>query len=180
MKNKKAVGVIAVIAVIIIGVCAGYFIANRSNDEAESQAQTTAAAVTESTVPATTQVASTEAETEAQTTEPSVDITFAKKGYWYLYDEDSRVAYAFAFEGTSKVKLAYFNTDNINGEDAKFYTGDATFSVKDDKLIINNLPSDSVMNVVELTVKDSKLYFNNRELENKEELSLDIPFEHFN
>ena len=176
-----------IIALILCAVCiCSVFTACRSNNAEE---ETSAAGETYSqssennteSQPLTTEPQETASDTtKTETTRNSADVSFAKNGYWYLFDADKKVAYAFAFSGDSKVSLAYFDNANIEGEDAQYFTGDAAYSVKDNKLIIKDIPSAVGIKTIELTIGDNSLTYNGTALEKADELTLDIPFEHFN
>lgn len=179
MKNKALIAVIACVAIAAAGLGAGYAVGvNKNQPTTETTTKAPATELTDTTAAVTDTTA--EATSAEESTEARVDLSFANKGYWYVYDEDSKTAYAISFSGKNKVKLAYFNRENVEGDDAKYYSGDATYSVAGDTVTISGLPSDASLKTIELKVKDSKFFYKDVEVKNNDKLTIDIPFEHYN
>ena len=97
-----------------------------------------------------------------------------------MFDGKNRTALAFGFENGGKVSVAYFDNANIEGEDAKYLTGEADYRVSGEQLIISGLPSAVGTDSLTFTIDGTALFYNGTELDQENELSLDIPFAHFN
>ncbi len=134
---------------------------------------TTKAVESESTG-AVTDAAATEATTADNTP------AFIKEGCWYFYEEEDKMAYAFLFGNDGKADIAFFNRDNVEGDDAKYFEGDATYTIDGSTLTVSNIPSAVGMSSFALTIDGSSLLYNGIKLEKQDKLSLDYPFEHFN
>ena len=97
-----------------------------------------------------------------------------------MFDEENMCAYAFCFSDAETAEFAYFDTANVNGEDAQYLSSDVSYRVEGNTIIIDNLPKTVKADKFELTVDGKKLIYGKTELVQNEKLSLDIPFEYFN
>lgn len=177
--NKRIVTII--LAVVLIGTV---FAGCKAKPEQEStsaaetsvtqQGESTTKAGATDTTAAATETATTEAATEDSTP------AFLKDNCWYFYEEEDKMAYAFSFSNGNKLDIAYFNQENINGEDAKFFEGSADYTVEGNKLTISNIPSAVGLNSVELTIDGESLQYNGIKLEKRDKISLEYAFDHFN
>ena len=101
---------------------------------------------------------------------------------WYLYNEKEKTAYAFEFTGKDRVEIAYFDDNNTAGLDAKYFTTSEDYEIK-------NLEGDIVIELEDpindnesfmFTLQKGKVCYGRAKLDNEDEVSLDIVFNHFN
>lgn len=176
---KKIVTVLLALALIgtVMAGCKA-----KPEEESSTAAETSVTQQAESTTKAgvteTTEAESEGTMTETTTEEPAP--AFLTDSCWYFYEEEDKMAYAFAFSSGSKVDIAYFNQENINGEDAKFFEGSADYTLEGNKLTISNIPAAVGINSVELTVDGDSLQYNGIKLEKRDKISLEYAFDHFN
>ncbi|MDD6603896.1 MAG: hypothetical protein PUE73_06155 [Eubacteriales bacterium] len=96
-----------------------------------------------------------------------------KGGYWYLYDEDNVVCYVFSFDGKGNVDLAMFDDSNISGEDAKYFTGYSTYTVKDDTVQLRDMPDVFLEKSFDLVVEGANLKYDGKFLAHHQEQTID-------
>lgn len=180
MKNKVLVAIICVAVVIISG---GIVVAVTQNGGNETTTN-----VTESTTETTETVSQTEESTSESTTETTTAPTeakanypFLKKSVWYLYDDAKRVAYGFKFDDEDDVIVAYFDEDNINGEDAKYSKDKVDYKIENGVIVVTDLPEDYGVSVFKFTISGEDLKDESgNTLEKQADLKLEYPFDHFN
>lgn len=152
-----------------------------STTETTAVTTTTAPSETASEIPS---VSETEESTTAESTtekEEKPDYSAIQKGAWYLYNEDDNTAYAFKFD-KSKVKIAYFDSENTDGLDTKFFTSNEKYEVNEvEGEIIIQVPDPMNENEeFNFTLKKGKVYYGKKALENRSKISLEAAFNHFN
>ncbi len=187
--NKKAIIAIVAVVVVIIGAGAGFAL-TRSTDEkttAPSETQTaTAQTVTEeSTSAESTTAAETSSEAVSESTTEAVSAdnnAFVRKGVWFYFDENNREAYAFDFTtDDDDVTITYYNTENIDGEDAKPTIGDGDWKIVDGKLIVDDISSNIDKGSFTFEIKGNDIIASDgSKLENKDKASLGYAYNHFN
>lgn len=188
--NKKAIIAIVLVVGIIIGAGTAFTL-SRAGDVKTGVHTDPETLVTKSSTEApetTTQPGETETETTTETTTESTtetvsvpDYTFLQKGAWYYYDEKNREAFAFEFTDEDDVRITYFNTENIDGEDAKYVSGNADYSIQDSVIVIDDIPSNIAKDGFVFGIKDNELYSKeNQKLEAKDKVSLQYAYDHFN
>ena len=117
----------------------------------------------------------------SQAAPAEVSYDFLYDGYWYFYDEDMTRAFAFSFEkNDDDAELAYFNTENVNGLDAKYLHDEADYAISGDTLTIDDMPKELEDLELKFTIEDGKLLYGNAELEHHDDLSLEYPYDHWN
>ncbi len=188
--NKKAIFAIIAVAVIIIGAGTGYAL-TKGKPKAPEPGSTpvSQSAATEQTSASTTALADSQSITAETTTESTTasttaavaDYSFLTKNVWYYFDEEKRCAWAFKFDGDDDVAITYFNSDNIDGEDAKTSSGEGDYDIMDGKLTVDDIPSvieaDSFTFIIDgKELKDEK----GNKLETNDKVSLDFAYRHFN
>ncbi len=183
MENKKSTVIILVIAALIIGVGTAVAFMYKGGEE---QVTTTESTVSQSeAVESTTAESETQSTTESTTAETTTapDYSFLESGIWYYYADSSREAYAFQFTDEDDVNISYFDESNLDGEDAKFFTGGADYKVENSALIIDDVPASiSVKKFVFKIDGQDIIDENGNKLEkvNKKKPSVEPPFNHFN
>lgn len=167
MKKIFAVLLSAIIAAGVFAACS----------KPEEETTTTTAPVTEATTESTNQATT---ETTETSTEPTTEdpFKFIEGGYWYLFDDDKEECYAVSFEGNGKASIGYFSSENVEGEDAEYYKGSATYNAEGDTVSVN-VSVLSFESNFDLIVNNKKLYYGKKELKRYDKLSLDYVFEHF-
>lgn len=135
-----------------------------------SQQSTTAAGETTTAAPE---------ETTSEAAEDNVP-AFIKEGCWYFYEEEDKMAYAFVFGNGGTVEMAFFNQENVEGDDAKYTEGKAAYTLDGNTLTVSDIPSEIGMKSFVLTVEGDKLLYNGIALDKQDKVSLDYPFAHFN
>lgn len=116
--------------------------------------------------------------TDEGVTKSEVDFV-TKDEWWYYFDIQNREAYAFRFSKDMNVDIAFFNSSNIDGEDAKYFNGNSTYSIENGKVVMKYLPDALKIKNFELTIKDNKLFFEDDKLAPHDDLSLDYPVGYF-
>lgn len=96
-----------------------------------------------------------------------------KGGHWYLYDEDNVVCYVFSFDGKGNVDLAMFDDSNISGEDAKYFTGYSTYTIKDDTVQLRDMPDVFLEKSFDLVVEGANLKYDGKFLAHHQDLTID-------
>ena len=180
--KKNSVKII-VLAVILAAVCAlvAYLAIDAKKDIAQttesqsSVSETTTEITTQPTSETTTQtVTQTTTETTAPTTADSSDeFAFIKVGCWYLPDSKKEVCYAVKFNDYGNADVAFFNADNLQGFDAKYYEGDAKYTIVGNRIVIENLPSSTGITRVQLDVKGKDIKYNGSKLKNFSDMNLE-------
>lgn len=185
--NKKTGIIIAAIVVIAAAVAALYFGLNQpvKEEESTSAAASESVTVTDTTQPKSEKATEEQTVTEELTTEAptmnSKEYDYLKDSVWYLYDDDELTAYAFRFTGRDRVEIAYFNSDNTQGLDAKYYSTSADYEIKE-------LEGDVVVQIADpiheneefmFTIQNKTLCFGKKKLEKQNKISLDAILDHF-
>ncbi|MBQ3904967.1 MAG: hypothetical protein II744_08325 [Eubacterium sp.] len=187
--NKNRGIIIALVILIAAAIGAAFFVLNRPAKN-ETTTSKPAESITVETwdEPESTTAQSTTAESttaESATVEATVsaeDYEAVKTGVWYLFDDDARTAYAFEFTGKDRVEIAYFDSNNADGLDAKYFTTSEDYEIK-------SLEGETVIELADpineseefmFTVQKGKVCFGKEKLRNEKEVSLDIVFNHFN
>ncbi len=186
MENKKSTVIILVIAALIIGAGAAVaFMYKGGGDKVTTTAptvsQSEAVESTDATTEAQTESTTLESTTESTTAAP--DYSFLKSGIWYYYVDSSREAYAFQFTDDDDVNVSYFDESNIDGEDAKFFTGDGDYKVENSSLIIDDVPSSVPVKKFVFKIDGENIIDENEnklEMVKKNKPSVEPPFNHFN
>lgn len=123
---------------------------------------------------------STDADTSTDTTTATTEeaLPFIKGGYWYFFDDVKKECYAISFEGSGKATVAYFDSDNIEGGDAKYFKGKADYAINGEEVAVTiNI---SGMNTkILLEAKENALYGNKQALTHYDKLSLEYAVSHF-
>lgn len=205
MKNKKKlIIIIAVCCVVIAGVVFAVINAKQDDKKQETTTQTTVTTTAQTTTEEETVISVEENTLESQedqstTVAPTVNLkneavdketTKAKKNnvniknisqnYWYLFDDENYICYAFKFnEKGNKVDLAYFSPDVIQGLDAKFTTGYSVYKINGNDITMKNLPDEFPIKKFTFTVKNNKVYYNKTELVKENELNLQTAIAHY-
>lgn len=186
---KKNKGIIAVLIVLVVAAAAvfGYYKysatkpAEVSESVSVSETQSEEKTTRNTTVP-TTAEPTTEEPTTEEATVSKEDYEAVKTGVWYLYNEKEKTAYAFEFTGKDRVEIAYFDDNNTAGLDAKYFTTSEDYEIK-------NLEGDIVIELEDpindnesfmFTLQKGKVCYGRAKLDNEDEVSLDIVFNHFN
>ncbi len=184
MDSKKSTLIIIVIAALVIGAGAAVALMPKTQNNLTTTEATT---VTQSeAAESTTAAPKTQSTTESTTTEETSaeeDNSFLYKGIWYYFDDAKREAYAFQFTDDDDVTVSYFDESNVDGEDAKFFTGKADYKVENGVLLIDDLPSSIPEKAFVFKVKDNVIFDENNnklELQNKNKASVELPYDHFN
>lgn len=189
--DKKKIILIIVALLVLIGLAAFLWL-NKSGTEGVSTTQPSSEAQSEVTELSTeAQSVSVEWTEEESTTQESTTEEFTisrevydavKTGVWYLYDEKAKTAYAFDFTGKDRVEIAYFDKNNAEGLDAKYFTTSEDYEINDvEGEIIIELEDPINDNVSFMfTVRDGKIRYGRDVLPNEKEVSLDTVFNHFN
>ena len=181
--NKKAVTAIAIIVVLIIGAGTAFTL-SRAGDVKTGLHTDPQSLVTKSTTETTEDTSETTTETTTESTSDTTaapDYAFLKEGAWYYYDEANREAYAFEFIDEDDVRITYFNTENIDGEDAKYVSANADYSIQDRVIVIEDIPRNIDKDSFVIGIKDTVLYTKeNDKLEAKDKVSLQYAYDHFN
>ena len=187
--NKKTV--ISILLVVVIVVCGGAVFAltkGNTNKEyplpstTESQSGEASTQSQSSPVDAeTTEAVTSETESESSTEAQPADYSYLKNDGWYFFDETKREGYAFEFIDEDDVKITYFNTDNIDGEDGKTVSGRADYEIVDGKLIISDVPKtlEKDEGFVFSVTKDGIAATDGAPLEKSDKVSLDYAYKHF-
>jgi len=173
---KKTVLAILLTVALIGTVMAGCHSKPEEGESSTAATSATQQASTETTGTANTETTAAVTETAAQDNVPA----FIKEGCWYFYEEEDKMAYAFMFGDGGSVTVAYFNRENVEGDDAKYFEGTAQYALDGKTLTVSEIPADVGMSHFELDVDGEDLLYNGIKLDRQEKLSLDYPFEHFN
>lgn len=190
---KKPI-IYAISGVVVVGVIIGGYFAFTSGDMGE----TTTAPVTEtttvaaSTTAATTTAQATTTQTTTSTTEatsaaetkkqssPEDKYAFIRSGVYYVFDDSKTACFALSFKKGGKVNIAQFDESNIVYEDPQYYKGFAEYKIDGNKIIIEKMPENVLVDSLTLTAKDGALYYGNMKLENHSDVKLKYAAEHFN
>ena len=177
MKNKKVVIIVSSVVLIaaIIGVIAFAMHSKKAEPEVdETTTVTTTASVTQeeqTTAPLSGSIVNTTESTTQSTT--ADDTAFIKDGVWYLADIENEECLAIAFGKDGDADVAYFNAENIEGFDAQYYKGDASYDVRTNKIIFSKLPKVTGMANLELEISGKTIKYKGKELKHFKEISLD-------
>lgn len=109
---------------------------------------------------------------------PTADISSVKGIWWYLYNDEQKVCYAFYFGDNSRVDLAYFDDDVLQGEDYK--SGYSVYTQDGENIILRYLPDSFPIKNFTFTVKDDKIYLSDEALSNGSSPSNENFIKHFN
>lgn len=182
--NTKKV-VFTILAIIIVAsLVATAIIVHSKQQQAEeeaSKAQTSISSQDETTQPkdnlptvVKTEIVDVSDTTSPKVTEKTVDSLVAG-GWWYYFDVQNKECYAFCFKDDMNMDLAFFNSENIDGGDAKYYKGTSTYTIDDGVVQLRYLPDALTIKSFDLKFKGNKLFFKDDKLANHEDLSLDYP-----
>ncbi|MDD6354868.1 MAG: hypothetical protein PUG26_00780 [Oscillospiraceae bacterium] len=187
MKNQNmkkvifsVIGVVVVVAVIVA--VATHKPADSGKNTTASAPESSASQQVESSSNTTAQPTEQTSSTTESTTKPSD--TTAKGGdskapaaisggYWYLYDEKNTACYVFSFGDNGAVDLAVFSEDNINEEDAKYYTGYAEYKLNGKTITFKKLPKEILLKDIKLTLNGNNLVYDGKNLAHHDDLKID-------
>lgn len=185
--KKKILILICVVVIIVAGAVTLALL--HGNDDAEPTSTTTdinnveeTHKVSETHTMPTVSVSEIELDDMSTTNEDATkaEMSFLKNNeWWYYFDIQNREAYAFHFNDDMGVDIAFFNSSNIDSEDAKYFTGYSTYTIDNGKIIMKYLPDALTIKNFELTIKDNKLFFVDDKLAPHDDLSVDYPVGYF-
>ena len=180
MKKKKIV--IAVLSVILVcAVCAVAYLAISGGDNKQAATTATTTQTTVSQTETTASVAGSVFNTTKKKTQSTTKdkYPFIRNGVWYLADKDKEVCYAFALKKNGKADVAFFNSDNIEGFDAQYFTGDAKYQIKGKKIVFSKLPKGMELNSIQFDIADKSVKYKGKKLKNYKKISLDYALKCF-
>lgn len=188
--NKKILAIICAIVIIVAAVVT-VSLTMRNKDDAQQESTTTTVPtsvevethkVSETHTMPSVSVSEIELDdmstTDEDATKAEVDFV-TKDQWWYYFDIQNREAYAFHFDDEMNVEIAFFNSSNIDSEDAKYFTGNSTYTIENGKIIMKYLPDALTIKSFELTIKDNKLFSVDDKLAPHDDLSVDYPVGYF-
>lgn len=176
MKNKKKTAVIiAVVIIAAVVISAALIIHNNKSKQTPLEDIT----VSESVLPShPLKIEDDASELTTTETKPTADISSVKYHWWYIYDNDKKTCYAFYLGDNSRVDLAYFDDTVLQGEDYK--SGYSVYTQDGDDIILRHLPDSFPIKNFTFTVRDGKMYLDNKELTNGSSPSNENFIKHFN
>ena len=179
MKNKKKTAlIIAAVIIAAVIVSAALIIHNKNSGSTPLEDITVSESVLPSHPLKIEDEASELTAAADSNTKPTADIWCVKGIWWYLYNDEQKVCYAFYFGDNSRVDLAYFDDDVLQGEDYK--SGYSIYTQDGENIILRYLPDSFPIKNFTFTVKDDKVYLNDEALSNGSYPSNENFIEHFN
>ena len=177
--TKRLIAIL--LAMVLVGVVFAGCKAKPEEEESSTAADTSVSQQEETTATSEEEEETTVAEEDGTATSVNDHIPpFIKEGCWYFFEEEDKMAYACDFDKGGKMTIAYFNRENVEGDDAKFFEGTADYDVKGNTLSISNIPKEVGLKSLELTIVGEQLQYNGIRLEKYDEISLEHAFNHFN
>lgn len=179
--KKKVLAIICAVVIIAAAVTTVIVVNNKKDDATTTTEQATHTVAETHTLPSVS-VSDIELDDIPTTKEGATksEVAFLTNNqWWYYFDIANREAYAFHFDDKMNVEIAFFNDSNIDGEDAKFFNGNSTYTVENGKIIMKYLPDALPIKNFELTIKDNKLFNVDDKLAPHDDLSLDYPVGYF-
>lgn len=179
MKNKKKTAlIIAAVIIAAVIVSAALIIHNKNSGSTPLEDITVSESVLPSHPLKIEDEASELTAAADSNTKPTADISNIKGSWWYLYNDEQKVCYAFYFGDNSRVDLAYFDDGVLQGEDYK--SGYSIYTQDGENIILRYLPDSFPIKNFTFTVKDDKVYLNDEALSNGSYPSNENFIEHFN
>lgn len=176
--------------ILIVGaVTGGYFatVGSDKNNAATTTASETVSATETTTVSTTAQTQTTASTTQttatttkaASTTSAGDKYAFVRQGVYYIYDDSKTACYALAFKKDGKVNVSQFDESNIVYEDPQYFKGFTEYRMDGNKVVIDKMPENVLVDSITLTAKDGALYYGKTKLENHGDVKLKYAAEHF-
>lgn len=179
MKNKKKTAfIIAAVIIAAVIVSAALIIHNKNSGSTPLEDITISESVLPSHPLKIEDEASELTAAADSNAKSTADISSVKGIWWYLYNDEQKVCYAFYFGDNNRVDLAYFDGDVLQGEDYK--SGYSVYTQDGENIILRYLPDSFPIKNFTFTVKDDKIYLNDEALSNGSSPSNENFIEHFN
>ena len=176
--NKKTALIIAAVIIAAVIISAALIIHNKNSGSTPLEDITVSESVLPSHPLRIEDEASELTAAADSNTKPTADISSVKRIWWYLYNDEQKVCYAFYFGDNSRVDLAYFDDSVLQGEDYK--SGYSVYTQDGENIILRYLPDSFPIKNFTFTVKDDKIYLNDEALSNGSSPSNENFIEHFN
>lgn len=187
-KNSTKVFFTIVSVAIIVSIIASVLIYNGKLNDARDQASQAQSSIlaekqtektTDHTVPTVIETVTVDPN-PATEQDISAQVDFLVKGeWWYYFDIQARECYAFKFDEDMNMQVAFFNSDNIDGEDAQYFTGTSTYTIVGNNIELRYLPDALTKKSFDLTIKGNKLFNVDDKMAQHDDLSLDYPVGYF-
>ena len=176
--NKKTALIIAAVIIAAVIISAALIINNKNSGSTPLEDITVSESVLPSHPLRIEDEASELTAAADSNTKSTADISSVKRIWWYLYNDEQKVCYAFYFGDNSRVDLAYFDDGVLQGEDYK--SGYSVYTQNGDDIILRYLPDIFPIKNFTFTVKDDKIYLNDEALSNGSSPSNENFIKHFN
>ena len=174
MKKNKVL--IAILVVVLLAACAAVaFLAINGDKVNNETTQSTTQAQSEDAQTTASVAGSVFNTTTTSTTQSTTkdEYAFIRNGAWFLADIDNEECIAIAFDKNGDADVAFFNSDNIEGFDAQYFKGDASYDIRKNKIIFSKLPSATGRANLELEIKENDILYNGKKLRHFDKINLD-------